>query len=52
MADENTEENEWILDLPLSKSGNSLSVNVPRKILTALNLGIGDKVRVTLKSKR
>ena len=41
-------ENQRILDLPLTRQGNSLGVSVPRKILNRLGLEHGDWVRVVL----
>lgn len=45
------DENEWIIDLPLTKQGSALAVTIPRKALNALGLSHGDKVRVILKRK-
>ncbi len=45
------QENEWIMDLPLSKQGSSLGVCIPKKVLTQLGLGHGDKVRIILYKK-
>lgn len=44
-------EKQWVLDLPITKAGNSLSVNIPRKVLNLLKLGHGDRVRVILTPK-
>jgi len=45
------EERNWILDLPLTKQGNSLGVSIPRKILNAVRLVHGDRIRVVLTTK-
>ena len=42
------EKDEWILDLPLTKQGNSLAVSIPSKVLKSLGIKHGDKVRVIL----
>lgn len=52
MEEGETAENYWILDLPLTKQGNSLAVNIPKKVVNALNLQLGDKVRVILRRVR
>lgn len=52
MEEGESEENYWILDLPLTKQGNSLAVNIPKKVVNALNLQLGDKVRVILRRVR
>ena len=49
MLEENKDE--WILDLPLTKQGNSLAVTIPSKNVKALCLSHGDKVRVILTRK-
>lgn len=41
-------ENEWVLDLPLTKQGSSLAVSIPAKVLRQLNLKHGDRVRIIL----
>ncbi len=45
------DESKRILDLPLTKQGNSLGVSIPRKILNKLELEHGDWVRIVLKKK-
>jgi len=51
MTEEENEEKDWVLDLPLTKAGNSLSVVIPRKVLNATGLQHNDKVRVVLRKK-
>jgi len=45
------QQNEWIMDLPLTKQGSSLGVSIPKKVLTQLGLSHGDRVRIILRSK-